>query len=203
MAMKRRATSTASADQKVSATADELLLSVLEQGGDPTKTGRYLVTFKEGASKEAVKSLQARRGLRVARAGDFAAQAVDLAQAGDADAVVFDEIGVALVGSQASEEHRLNMAALADDDSPMQSIDPEYFMFATQMSPADYLKGVMRTAEMIYNDLGEITAPAGEVSAAVAGVTWGLAACKVPPSSFSGSGIKVAVLDTGFDLGHP
>ena len=31
----------------------------------------------------------------------------------------------------------------------------------------------------------------------------GLIACKVPPSLRSGSGIKVAVLDTGFDLGHP
>jgi len=202
MAMKRRGTSTAAVDQKVSATADELLLSVLEKGGDPTKTGRSLVTFKEGAAKEAMKSLQTRKGLRVARASDFAAQAVDLAQTGDADAVVFDEIGVALVGSQAAAEHRLNMAAVAADDSPMQSVDPEYFMFATQMSPADYLKGVMRTAEMIYSDLGELTAP-GEVSAAVAGVTWGLSACKVPPSSFSGNGIKVAVLDTGFDLGHP
>jgi subtilisin family serine protease len=30
-----------------------------------------------------------------------------------------------------------------------------------------------------------------------------LIACKVPPSSRSGSGIKVAVLDTGLDLGHP
>jgi hypothetical protein len=37
----------------------------------------------------------------------------------------------------------------------------------------------------------------------VLGVTWGLNACKVPPSLRSGLGIKVAVLDTGMDLGHP
>src|SRR5262249_14996946 len=37
----------------------------------------------------------------------------------------------------------------------------------------------------------------------VVGATWGLIACKVPPSVPGGSGIKVAVLDTGFDLGHP
>jgi subtilisin family serine protease len=30
-----------------------------------------------------------------------------------------------------------------------------------------------------------------------------LNACKVPPSAKSGSGIRVAVLDTGMDLGHP
>ena len=37
----------------------------------------------------------------------------------------------------------------------------------------------------------------------VLGATWGLIACKVPPSSRSGAGIKVAVLDTGMDLAHP
>ena len=35
------------------------------------------------------------------------------------------------------------------------------------------------------------------------GATWGLIACKVPPSLRSGVGMKVAVLDTGLDLGHP
>jgi subtilisin family serine protease len=39
--------------------------------------------------------------------------------------------------------------------------------------------------------------------ALVLGATWGLIACKVPPSPRSGTGIKVAVLDTGMDLGHP
>jgi subtilisin family serine protease len=64
------------------------------------------------------------------------------------------------------------------------------------------LKGALRAIETIYADLGEPTAE-GEVSAEVLGSTWGLAACKVPGSSFNGNGIKVAVLDTGFDLGHP
>ena len=37
----------------------------------------------------------------------------------------------------------------------------------------------------------------------VLGATWGLNACRVPQSSRTGLGIKVAVLDTGMDLGHP
>jgi subtilisin len=78
-------------------------------------------------------------------------------------------------------------------------------MFASQLNAADYLKGVLHTAEMIAGDLGEL-APSlvpSDVAVQVAGVTWGLSACMVPQSQFSGKGIKVAVLDTGFDLGHP
>jgi len=77
-------------------------------------------------------------------------------------------------------------------------------MFATSANPADYMRGVMQTAQMIYAQLGG--APAleeFEVEPAVAGGTWGLVACRVPASSRDGNGIKVAVLDTGFDLGHP
>src|SRR5262249_1074408 len=106
----------------------------------------------------------------------------------------------------AAEEHGVTEADFVAADAPTHSVDPEYFMFTAQINPADYLKGVLRTAEMIYQDLGgglPHPAIAGDVSVAVAGVTWGLAACKVPASHFDGNGIKVAVLDTGFDLGHP
>ncbi len=79
-------------------------------------------------------------------------------------------------------------------------------MFATQVNAADYMRGVLHTAQMIYADLGgEAGAPdpGGDATVEVLGATWGLSACKVPPSTFTGIGIKVAVLDTGCDLRHP
>jgi subtilisin len=203
--MAKRPVRTAMAvSQSVAASVDELMLAALERGGDATKTGRFLITFKEGAADAGAKSLMSKKGLRVASARDFESQAVDLAAASDAHAVVFPEIGVALMSGEAAAEHGITAADFVAEDTPTQSVDPEYFMFATQINPGDYLRGVLRTAEMIYEDLGQWAAIApGDVSTAVSGVTWGLAACKVPPSSFNGNGIKVAVLDTGFDLGHP
>ena len=206
MARRPAKSATAAAEHSVAATTDELLLAALERGGDTTQTGRYLMTFKEGAAEAGAKALTSKRGLRVASAADFDDQAVDLAATAGADAVVFPEIGVALVGAAAAEEHGVTEADFVAADAPTHSVDPEYFMFTAQINPADYLKGVLRTAEMIYQDLGgglPHPAIAGDVSVAVAGVTWGLAACKVPASHFDGNGIKVAVLDTGFDLGHP
>ena len=205
--MARRSTpkSDAAAQQSITATADDLLLAILEQGGDTTKTGRFLMTFKEGGAAAGVKSLQSKRGLRVANARDFKNQAVSLADAGDAHAMVFPEIGVALVGGAAAAEHGIMTAEFVAADSATQSVDPEYFMFSSQVNPGDYLRGVMRTAEMIYQDLGSLPGAEalGDVSTTAVGATWGLRACKVPSSNFDGNGIKVAVLDTGFDLGHP
>jgi subtilisin family serine protease len=205
--MARRSTpkSDAAAQQSITASADDLLLAILEQGGDTTKTGRFLMTFKEGGAAAGMKSLQSKRGLRVANARDFKNQAVTLADAGDAHAMVFPEIGVALVGGAAAVEHGITTAEFVAADSATQSVDPEYFMFSSQINPGDYLRGVLRTAEMIYQDLGALPGAEmlGDVSATAIGATWGLRACKVPPSNFDGNGIKVAVLDTGFDLGHP
>jgi len=204
---RRRAARTSSVTRtehaSVTATADDLRLAALERG-DPSRSGRFLATFKEGALDAGARTMRARSGLRLAHARDFRNQAVDFAALGDADALVFPEIGVALIGGAAASARNLTADAAVAEDSPMQSIDHEYFMFASALDPGDYLKGARRAIETIYADLGE---PAAEVvdvvSPEVAGATWGLVACKVPPSGFSGNGIKVAVLDTGFDLGHP
>lgn len=184
---------------------EEMLLAALERGDNTLETGRYLVTFKEGAAEEGMQSLGA-QGMRVADAREFTDQAVTLENVGDADAVAFPEIGVALVGGDAAQARGMSVQMEAATDSAIESIDPEYFMFPAN-SPAEYLHGFLRAAETIAKDLlegGGGPAQAGtEVDAQVLGATWGLIACKVPPSLRSGVGIKVAVLDTGFDLGHP
>ena len=117
--------------------------------------------------------------------------------------MVFPEIGVALVGSAAAEEHGLTAEAFAAEDGSVHSVDPEYFMFTDGINPNDYLRGFLRAAETIRGDLSGSVVAEELFQPEVVGATWGLIACKVPPSAFGGSSIKVAVLDTGFDLGHP
>jgi subtilisin family serine protease len=189
---------------QVSTSTEELLLKAMEGGREPVETGRFLITFKEGASDQAMAHLESVSGFRTANARDFKDQAAVLEATGDADALVFPDIGVAVVGSDAAKSRGMTAEASIAEESPIQSIDPEYFMFAVGVNAADYVRGVLRTAQMIYTDLGE--APAIEeleIEPAVLGATWGLIACRVPPSTRDGNGVKVAVLDTGFDLGHP
>ena len=211
----------ASSSSVASSSIDEMLLAALERGDDTLETGRFLITFKEGAVQEGSQSLGA-RGMRIADARDFTDQTAVLESVGDADAVVFPEIGVALVGGGAAQERSFSVESEIAADSPVESIDPEYFVFAdgtpgqyltgfgaqSENSQSEYLRGFTRATETIANDL-RVTfpvftpQPTEEEAVLALGATWGLNACRVPSSSRSGAGIKVAVLDTGLDLRHP
>ncbi len=203
---------------KASTSVDDLLLAALNRGGDTLETGRYLVTFKDGAGEDGLNALGL-QGMRVANARDFNGQAAVMEEVGDADAVVFPEIGVALVSGNAAQERSMGAMSEMASDSPIESIDPEYFVFAdditqqymrgyatkTERSPGEFLRGFLKAAELIakeFDGQDQIDQDAAE-EIQVLGVTWGLNACKVPPSLRSGLGIKVAILDTGMDLGHP
>ena len=127
----------------VSSPIDELLLAALQRGDESLETGRYLVTFKEGALEEGVQAIGAKgRGMRVADARDFEDQAVILESVGDADAVVFSEIGVALVGAGAAETRGLSVNAEIEAASPLEVVEPEYFVFAEQDDPNDILRTI-------------------------------------------------------------
>jgi subtilisin family serine protease len=228
-----RSTKPTSTNGRTSSSVDDLLLAALERGDDNLETGRYLVTFKENAAEEGIQSLGT-RGMRVADAREFADQAVTLENVGDSDAVVFPEIGVALVGAGAAQERSFNANAEIASDSPIEAIEPEYFVFPQQdptglvreiarrgqseggenlritgtrapVDPGEYLRGFARAAQAIAGDLADLdqTEFEAEEDPLVVGATWGLIKCKVPPSVRSGVGIRVAVLDTGMDLGHP
>jgi subtilisin family serine protease len=73
--------------------------------------------------------------------------------------------------------------------------------------PLEYLRGYR---DAVNNLCDKFLDEAGESAEGIAAlafneneITWGLQATKVPASRFTGRGIRVAVLDTGLDLGHP
>ncbi|CAN0572011.1 unnamed protein product [Ectocarpus sp. 12 AP-2014] len=152
--------------------------------------------------EEGIKALKA-QNFRVADARDFADQAVSLEDAGDAEAMVFSELGVALVGGDALQLHGMSIHDDISADSPIEIIEPEYFAFSES---AEYLRGFLRAASTIARDLGadfDLGEAEKEIEPGELEATWGVTQCNVLQSRWSGAGIKVAVLDTGMDLGHP
>jgi subtilisin family serine protease len=185
---------------------DQLLLEAMERGDETLQTGRYIVTYREGAIEEGASFLQS-LGLRAADARDFPDEAVSIEDVGDADALVFPEIGAAVISAEAAAERELGFMTLESTESaPVEAIEPEYFVFAD--NTADYLRGFRRAVETLSSDLGPssgsfLLQDDLEVDAQVVGATWGLIACRVPQTMRSGAGIRVAVLDTGMALNHP
>jgi len=193
----------------ISNSVDDLLLASLDRGGDNLETGRYVVTFNEGQEAAGLKQLRS-CGIYGADSRDFANQDVEMETLADSGSLYFSEVNTALISGSAFRE--IDMAGLLSaeaDSGAIASIEPEYFVFAYN---ADYLRGFSRAAQVIAEDLAKKDDGGGKPpveeepeppSQEVLGATWGLVATRANVSNFSGSGIKVAILDTGFDLGHP
>jgi subtilisin len=194
-------------DQSVGISSyDQMLLDALQRGDESLETGRFIVTYREDALEQGGEFLQS-LGLRTADARDFDEQAVSVEDIGDADALVFPEIGAAVISADAAAERDLGAATIdTADTAPIEAIEPEYFVFADNTT--DYLRGFRRAVETLSSDLGPssgsfLLQEELDVDAQVVGATWGLIACRIPQTMRSGAGIRVAVLDTGMALNHP
>jgi subtilisin family serine protease len=139
-------------------------------------TGRYLVLLEDDW-ENAGQELNRVAGIRTVDQGDEGASP----GLWEGDGLVMGQLGVALV--TADDDQVTALARAADEPGPIALIEPERFVQAI-----------------------EPTAPAAEAEAPAVDetlFTWGLQATGAPNSKATGKGIKVAVLDTGFDLKHP
>lgn len=223
----------------LSSSPDELLAAAPTTGilseGSASGTGRFIVTMRPEATIEGAQLMSDSAGLRVANAADFDQSAVNFDALGDAGALLFPELGVAVLSAEPDQIQ--SMGARIESDSPILAIEPERFVYALSspavgrveereespepspvvgnglgLSPAaaNYLRGYRDaldhiSAALLGTPAGSPVAPdqveATAISEAV--FTWGLQVTRVHISALSGAGIKVAVLDTGFDLNHP
>lgn len=185
----------------------------------PETTGKYLVLLREDEVEVGLELLSDSAGIRnVARATDFAESAVSPEQLESAENLVFDNLGVAVVSADPDQLQSLN--TVKAESSSVVEIEPERVVYAlsdvglgnlgqqiTSSSAnlsVEYLKGYRDAVNNLVDKL--LSSEQGITTldkASEAKATWGLQATKVIDSRFSGRGIKVAVLDTGFDLTHP
>ncbi len=178
-----------------------------------TTTGRYIITYREGAQTETLAALKKHAGMTKARmmtSADFGSSGADMSQMPEAGGLMLDHIGVAVVQMDPSAAGA--MAQETSGNSAILAVEPEGFMYALgdmgRLSK-DYLRGFRDAADNLYKQASSGDTPSDDEAsvevafADTAALTWGLQATKAGMSTFSGSGIKVAVLDTGLVLAHP
>jgi subtilisin family serine protease len=170
-------------------------------------TGRYLVLLPEEDIDVGIRALSNSIGnVGFARSGDFEANSFTAEELDSPRAAVFDNLGVAVISLDSDQKRSLETAA---NSSSILAVEPERIVYALGDDQHlglsfEYLKGYRDAV----NHLVDRALPAAEAQALVSAVTetastWGLQATRVLESRFSGQGIRIAVLDTGFDLSHP
>lgn len=159
---------------------------VLPPGAEALETtGRFIVVFADNEQDPAA-ALRTAGLSSIANSRDFADQAVDPLNVADADATIFSELGIAVIAADPGRARFLGTSIESHSRGPILSISPELVHHVLQRQST-----ATRAPVQV----------AGFVDSSA--YTWGLQATRVPSSPFSGKGIRVAVLDTGFDLAHP
>jgi subtilisin family serine protease len=151
-----------------------------DQAGDVPRLGT-VVRFTPQAAGTGVRKLES-GGFRVASSRDFRSAAAVPNDFGGADVQYFERFGIAIVRHEGARLAPLVEQAMRE--RVVSSVRPETLYRALTE---------VRRSEATVTGLAQFD----ETS-----VTWGLEATKVALSSLSGAGIKVAVLDTGFDSKH-
>ena len=173
-------------------------------------TGRYLVVFSDevqGDAQAVNEALHSIAGIsNVASTLDFEDGALDPNETATAEGTVFAQLGVAVVSADPTQ---LEMMSALEADSRILAVEPERILYAIQdiaVSP-DYVRGYRDGIDNLYEQLTERAE--AEVDSTIAALfddnatsTWGLQATRSSTSARTGSGVRVAVLDTGFALDH-
>jgi len=179
---------------------------------EPQFTGRYLVLLTEGAETDGKKTVAKAAGLKsIASSEDFTSEEFGPEDIAGADGLVLSQISVMVV--EGDPDSMAAVAGLPQETGGVQTTEPEQICYATQLASdsgftatPDYVRGYRDGVNQLADALLAGKAAAEELISAAwieTQFTWGLQATRVPVSSFSGKGIRVAVLDTGMDLKHP
>ena len=220
-ARKRRATPAKKTANRVGGTGTP---TTDRQGLPLGPTGRTIVTLRPGPQRETIRALRSTAGVAMASTADFedAAPSDDALASG---AILLHNLDVAILPGDGDQVRSLE-AAVNDAANPILSVEPEMFVIpfadgseVTEESAEgalltagglEYLRGYGDAIEGLISRLlhGGASSVDDEATLLTTFVdtathTWGLQATAADASQCTGSGIRVAVLDTGFDLNHP
>jgi len=176
----------------------------------PETTGRFIVVFAEGADPPAA-VLEQTAGLGdVAHSHELGG---DTSQVMTTD-TIFDQLGIAVVDPDPDQVGALRSVAEGEGGQVL-TFSPE---LVHHVRGTDYVDGYADGARDLGARMGATaegappltgSGPAiggttgGQTFQDTADFTWGIQATGAGRSSATGSGVKVAVLDTGFDSAHP
>ncbi len=183
-----------------------------QRAGRQEFTGRYLVLGRQSQGDALPRLLRDTAGLRIASASDFPRGAIEPASVGDADGIYLDLLGIAITSTAPDQIEALTRGAGTGE---VVTVEPERVVFpfsaprpdaAPSARPAITGQFGPRSVDTLVCSLLSSFAASPAAGAPLVDEsmwTWGLVSTRVIGSSRTGRGVRVAVLDTGFDIQHP
>ena len=176
--------------------------SLAESITPPQTTGRFIVVFAEG-TKKPVNVLNEKAGLSEVGSSRDLGGRESTVQGAD---TFFEELGMAVVSA---DPDQLGALRSLESTDRILSVSPELIH---HIMGNDYVRGYADGVSDLAGRLGAAPAeraaagpeaPAAQSFADTAEHTWGIQAVEAQLSPYSGRGVSVAILDTGFDSSHP
>jgi len=169
-----------------------------------------------GSQRKLIKSLKDAAGVTAASTADFDQGEVSAEDLGQADGLILEHLGIAIVSADPDQIQSLEMSA-TDDSHPVVAVEAEEYVHAINdeglltAAGGNYVRGYRDgmlnwTGRLLGSTETELEEEEAFVESAYLDTpqfTWGLQATRAHSSQATGAGMRVAVLDTGFDLKHP
>lgn len=187
--------------------SEEASFTVPANGQTDETTGKFVITFRDNATNAGLACLKKKTAVKkVMSAADFKDSAMDVAQMEEGALSLFPTLGLAVASLDQGGVDA--MATEAGEDGAILAIEPERMFYALDEDLSlTYLRGYRDAISHLYDRISAGQLDEQLKAAALfqddAQSTWGLKATGVTTSKFTGKGIRVAVLDTGFDFKHP
>lgn len=160
-------------------------------------TGKRLVVLKDSSSYQSINDQAKEVSLRFASSKDYPNAAEGYYDAfRDADGIVFESFGIAVV-NETHEEQVHELTTSERSKTTFLYSEPERFVYASNGRRASLWQKIKRLLLALKASRNPLSF---EDDAAA---YWGVHAVKALSSDFSGKGVKLAILDTGFNLNHP
>ncbi|MEU8652516.1 S8 family serine peptidase [Streptomyces sp. NPDC048737] len=170
-------------------------------------TGRYVVLLDLGNQQSGLSALRSAADIAPVErvSGAETTNIAELLENPDVS-VHFEELGAAVVEVRADQRHAL--VTTAEADPSIIAAEPERMVYASvitapQQAPAEFFPAYRSDEETVERHTKAEMAVAQGPAPDEQKLTWGLQAIRAGLSSLTGRGVKIAVLDTGVDTGHP
>lgn len=173
----------------------------------PKFTGKQLVMLAPGSSRKSISGSLKSASIKLASFNDYKDGKQDFNEAFDqGDGILFEGLGIMVL----NDHHDDQISMLTESSSSKSQFihsEPERFVYALIDSFDEFLKGYKCAVDSIYGELSGSTRLAANAAARTyiddATASWGIHATGTRTSRYTGKGVNVAILDTGFSQNHP